>query len=95
MSTLTAQQVIKRPLITEKSAWEGESRNRYSFLVDMRARKPHIREAIEQIYKVRVEKVSTQVRKGRTYRTRHGIANTGDWKKATVQLHKDDRIDLF
>jgi large subunit ribosomal protein L23 len=95
MSTLTAQQVIKRPVITEKSAWEGESRNRYSFLVDMTARKPAIRQAIEEIYKVRVEKVSTQVRKGRTYRTRHGIANTGDWKKATVQLHKDDRIDLF
>lgn len=88
-------QVIKRPLITEKSTWEGQDRNRYSFEVDMRARKPEIRRAIEELYKVRVAKVSTQVRKGRTYRTRHGVSNTGDWKRATVQIHPDDRIDLF
>lgn len=92
---LAAEQVIKRPLITEKSTWEGESRNRYSFQVDMTARKPAIRSAVEALYKVRVVKVSTQVRKGRTYRTRFGIANSGDWKKATVQLHPDDKIDLF
>jgi large subunit ribosomal protein L23 len=92
---LAPEQIIKRPLITEKSTWEGESRNRYSFQVDITTRKPAIRRAIEAIYKVRVVKVSTQVRKGRTYRTRFGIANSGDWKKATVQLHPDDRIDLF
>ncbi len=92
---LSAEQVIKRPLITEKSTWEGESRNRYSFQVVMGASKPQIRQAVETLYKVRVVKVSTQVRKGRTYRTRYGITNSGDWKKATVQLHPDDRIDLF
>jgi large subunit ribosomal protein L23 len=92
---LDATQIITRPLITEKATWESQSRNRYSFKVHMKARKPQIRSAIEELYKVRVEKVSTQVRKGRTYRTRHGVTNTGDWKKAVVQLHEDDRIDLF
>lgn len=92
---LESTHVIKRPLITEKSTWEGQSRNRYAFEVDMRARKPEIRRAIEELYKVRVAKVSTQVRKGRTYRTKHGTANTGDWKRATVHVHPEDRIDLF
>ncbi len=92
---LDATQIIKRPLITEKATWESQSRNRYSFQVHMKARKPQIRTAIEDLYKVRVAKVSTQIRKGRTYRTRYGITNTGDWKKAVVQLHEEDRIDLF
>ena len=92
---LDATQVIKRPLITEKATWEGAARNRYSFLVHMKAKKPQIQAAIETLYKVRVEKVRTQIRKGRTHRTRYGVTNTGDWKKAIVQLHEDDRIDLI
>ena len=90
-----ATQLLKQPLITEKSTWESESRNRYSFKVAMDARKPAIKAAIEQLYDVRVEKVSTQVRKGHAKRSRHGMTRTPDWKKATVQLHEDDRIELF
>lgn len=88
-------QLIKRPLVTEKCTWEGTARNRYSFVVHDQARKPQIKRAIEQLYEVRVEKVSTQIRKGKYRRTRFGPAKTSNWKKATVQLHKDDRIDLF
>jgi large subunit ribosomal protein L23 len=87
--------VIKKPLITEKSAWEIESRNRYSFEVDMRARKPQIKDAVEKIYGVKVQKVSTQVRKGKYFRTKFGPAKTSSWKRATVQLAGDDRIELF
>lgn len=87
--------IIKRPLITEKSAWEGETRNRYSFLVDRRATKPQIRAAVTKLYDVRVEKVSTQVRKGKYFRTRFGPAKSNDWKRATVQLHPEDRIELY
>jgi large subunit ribosomal protein L23 len=92
---LHATQIIKRPLITEKSTWEGAARGRYSFLVDMRANKHQISQAVAEVFNVRVVKVRTLVRKGRTYRTRHGVANTGDWKKALVQVHPDDKIDLF
>ena len=92
---LEPTQIIKRPLITEKATWESQSRNRYSFQVHMKARKPQICAAVEQLYKVRVEKVCTQIRKGRIHRTRHGVAKTGDWKKAVVHLHEEDRIDLF
>ncbi len=90
-----ATYTIKRPLLTEKSTWEGQARNRYSFLVDMRANKHQIKTAIAELYNVRVAQVRTLVRKGRTYRTKHGVANTGDWKKAVVELHPDDRIDLL
>ena len=92
---LDATYIVRKPLITEKSTWEGGSRNRYSFEVDMRARKSEIKTAVEEIYGVRVLKVATQVRKGKVRRTRFGQTNTGDWKKAVVQLHADDTIDLF
>ncbi len=87
--------VIKKPLITEKSAWETEARGRYSFEVDMRARKPQIKAAIESIYGVKVARVSTQIRKGQYFRTKFGPAKTANWKRATVQLTGDDRIELF
>ena len=98
--------IIKRPLITEKSTWEasgtvargkraGEPLNRYSFEVDMRARKGDIAKAIEAIYSVRVTRVATQIRKGQYFRTRFGPGKTSSWKKAVVQLHPEDRIDLF
>ena len=90
-----ATQLIKRPLITEKCTWENEARRRYSFLVDRRATKPQIRRAVQQIYRVRVLKVATQLRKGKFVRTRFGQSRTRDWKKATVKLHPDDVIDLF
>jgi len=90
-----ATYVIKKPLITEKSTWESDARNRYSFEVDMRATKPEIRAAIELLYNVRVARVSTQVRKGEHFRTKYGYHRRSSWKKATVQLHNEDRIDLF
>ncbi|MFI4861965.1 MAG: 50S ribosomal protein L23 [Phycisphaerales bacterium JB063] len=98
--------IIKRPLVTEKSTWEasrevpkgkraGQPVNRYAFVVDKSARKPEIRAAIQELYGVRVEKVATQIRKGKYFRTKFGPAKTSSWKKAVVQLHPDDRIDLF
>lgn len=90
-----ATQVIKKPLVTEKCTWEADLRNRYSFRVDRRATKTQIRRAVTEIYKVRVVKVATQIRKGKYFRTKFGQAKTGNWKRATVQLHSDDRIELF
>jgi large subunit ribosomal protein L23 len=87
--------VVKRPLITEKSAWESDSRNRFSFEVAADARKPEIKQAIEQLYGVRVKSVATQLRKGKHFRTRFGYAKKADWKRATVLLHDEDTIELF
>ncbi|MEO1235585.1 MAG: 50S ribosomal protein L23 [Planctomycetota bacterium] len=95
MPYIEATHILKKPLITEKSTWESGERNRYSFEVDKRASKPQIKAAVESLYGVRVESVATQVRKGKYFRTRFGPAKSSDWKKATVQLHEEDRIELF
>ena len=91
----TATDIVKHPLITEKSSWEGTARNRYSFVVDPRATKDQIKRAIAELYNVRVQKISTQIRKGKSFRTRYGLSNTGDFKKAVVQLHPDDKIEVI
>ena len=104
--TLHATYIIKRPLITEKGTWEathprrkgkaaGEPLNRYTFMVDMRATKPMIKAAVESLYEVRVTNVRTQVRKGIYFRNRYGVGKSTPWKKATVELHPDDRIEMF
>ena len=87
--------IVKKPLITEKTTWESGARNRYSFEVAVSARKPEIKQAVESLYKVRVVRVSTQTRKGKRSRNRFGIVQAGPRKRATVELHPDDRIDLF
>ena len=61
----------------------------------MSARKPEIKEAIEKLYNVKVDKVATQIRKGKYFRTRFGPAKTSSWKKATVQLKAGETIELF
>ena len=88
-------QIIKKPLITEKCTWESGARNRYSFVVDRKARKPQIKAAVEELYKVHVQKISTQIRKGKFRRTKFGPARTRDWKKATVHLAGEEKIELF
>ncbi len=92
---MEATQIILKPLVTEKSAWQGERHNRYAFHVHPDASKDQIRQAVQDIYKVRVVKVATQTRPGKTRRTRWGYADTGTWKRALVELHTDDRIELF
>ena len=92
---LHCTQVIKKPLITEKCTFQGDQQNRFSFEVHFKATKPQIKRAIEELYKVRVRKVATQIRKGKYLRTRFGTGKTSKWKRATVEVHPEDRIDLF
>jgi large subunit ribosomal protein L23 len=92
---LDPTQIVIKPLVTEKSTWEADARNRYAFEVHPKANKPQIRAAVQALYKVRVTDVATQNRHGRYRRTRWGTFRTRNWKRAVVQLHPDDRIDLF
>lgn len=87
--------IIKKPLITEKSMQSGQEANCYAFEVDMRATKADIKAAVVDLYKVRVAKVRTQVRKGEYVRSRFGESRLTSWKRAIVQLHPDDKIDLM
>ncbi|HQD76701.1 MAG: 50S ribosomal protein L23 [Peptococcaceae bacterium MAG4] len=86
--------VLKKPLITEKSTSLLED-NKYTFEVDPRANKTEIKQAVQTIFKVKVEKVNTIRIKGKTKRVRNIPGKTPDRKKAIVTLRKGDKIEIF
>lgn len=86
--------VIKRPLVTEKSTRQLEE-NKYAFMVDIRATKTEIKEAVEKIFKVKVREVNTLRVPGKTKRMGRFEGKTPEWKKAVVTLEKDNKIPLF
>ncbi|MDR3286525.1 MAG: 50S ribosomal protein L23 [Prevotellaceae bacterium] len=92
-------EIIIKPLSTEKMTIQGEKFNRYGFVVDHRANKIQIREAVEAIYKVSVVKVNTTNYNGKTKSrsTKAGLVSgrTNRYKKAFVTLKGDDKIDFF
>ena len=89
------EQVLRRPLVTEKATQTIESQNAYSFEVDPKADKPAIKAAVEAIYNVRVLRVTTQNRKGEMRRNRYGHFRQGVMKRAIVTVHPEESIELF
>ena len=87
--------VIIKPLVTEKSTHQQNTRNAYAFQVHPLANKQQIKNAVEKIYEVKVADVRTMMRKGKPRRTRTGMSKTSDWKRAVVVLAEDSRIELF
>lgn len=92
---LTNEEIIKAPLISEKSTWSAKARNAYTFEVDKRADKTQIKQAIEKLFNVKVLDVRTIRVAGKPRRTRAGETTTAEWKKAVIKLHADSKIDLF
>jgi large subunit ribosomal protein L23 len=88
-------EVIKSPLISEKTTFLANAKNAYTFEVDKTATKEQIKSAIEKLYHVTVVGVRTVNVPGKPRRTRSGYKSTGEWKKAVVKLHPDQKIDLF
>lgn len=93
--TLEPHQVVIKPLVTEKGVHKSTRNNAYSFEVNRLATKLDIRTAIEKLFDVKVVKVATQNRKGKTRRTKFRLGRTADWKKAIVTLDDEHRIDFF
>jgi large subunit ribosomal protein L23 len=87
--------VIKKPIITEKGTLVNELGNQVVFRVDPRANKVEIRQAVEQLFKVKVEKVRTSRVLGKTRRVGKTMGRRSDWKKAYVTLAEGSRIDFF
>ncbi|HOX23773.1 MAG TPA: 50S ribosomal protein L23 [Elusimicrobiales bacterium] len=85
--------VLLRPILTEKSLLHKDKQNRYSFVVDKAAAKGDIRQAIEKLYKVKVEKVCTAVLPGKEHRMGRFSGHRPDWKKAMVTLKAGFKID--
>ena len=95
MATLDVYQIIKRPLITEQGMHLVEAENIYPFAVSPKANKVQIREAVERIFGVEVERVNTAHRKGKPRRRGRRVGRTQNWKKAYVKLRDGHSIELF
>lgn len=91
--------ILIRPVITEKANFDSEEKNRFAFVVDKRANKIEIKEAIEELYGVHIEKIRTMVIPGKSKSrfTRNGMVsgNSGSYKKAVVQVRSGETIDLY
>ncbi len=92
---LTPQQVIIRPLVTEKGFHKAERYNTYAFEVNRQASKEQIRRAVEELFEVKVLGVNTQNRKGKPRRHRFSQGHTKSWKKAVVKVDPEHRINFF
>lgn len=92
---LEPHQVLLRPLVTEKTTHAAERYNVYCFEVAPSATKTQIRAAVEEMFEVRVLGVRTQTRLGKSRRYKMRFGRTKDWKKAIVELHEEDRINLY
>jgi len=86
--------ILRKPVVTEKSTSLLQD-NKYTFVVDPRANKVEIKQAVESIFKVKVEKVNTMRVKGKFKRVRNILGKTPDSKKAIVTLKQGDKIEIF
>jgi large subunit ribosomal protein L23 len=91
----TAQDIIIRPLITEKSTDLREKANQIVFEVAKNAGKLEIKKAVETLFKVKVIDVHTISVKGKKRRVGKHIGVKSDWKKAVVKLKEGDTISIF
>ncbi|MBQ7914238.1 MAG: 50S ribosomal protein L23 [Clostridia bacterium] len=92
---MSSYDIIIRPVLTEKS-YAGIPAKTYTFQVAKSANKVEIKNAIEEIFNVKVENVTTAIVKGKLKRQGRTEGHTPDWKKATVRLTSDSKaIEFF
>ncbi len=89
-------EVIKRPVVTEKSNVLQDLYGQYTFEVDRRANKLQVKEAVERIFEVQVEKVRiVNVKPKRGRYGRRTVVRESAWKKAIVTLAPGQRLEIF
>ena len=94
----TAYDILKRPLVTEKTAYQSSKLNQYSFEVPLDATRTQVKEAVEEAFDVTVLKVNTLVvpaKKSRRGRSRRLTIRKSTYKKAIVTIGPEDRIPIF
>ena len=91
---MEARDILIKPIVTEKSTALMEER-KYTFCVPLSATKIQIRQAVEQIFKVKVQAVNTMRYEGKMKRLGRTQGRRSDWKKAVVTLKPGERIELF
>ena len=87
--------VVRRPIISEKSTALAEVGNRYVFEVATQANKQEIRDAVQRLFNVKVLKVHTMVMHGKVKRVGRFEVKRSNWKKALVTLAQGQKIDFF
>jgi large subunit ribosomal protein L23 len=91
---VNARSVIIKPIVSEKS-YALLAANKYTFRIHPDAHKTQVRQAVEEIWGVRVQEVRTMSVKSKPKRRGTTFGRTREWKKAVVELHPDDTIELF
>ena len=92
---MISHDIIRRPLITEKTSIQKEVANQVTFEVDRRANRIEIKKAVENIFSVNVTGIRTMQVKGKTKQRGRILGKRRSWKKAVVTLAPGDRIDFF
>lgn len=91
-------EVLRQPIITEKSNYQNSKLNQVVFEVALNANKRMIKDAVEKIFDVKVIRVNTMVmpaKRGRSAQSRRMQVRKGAYKKAIVQLAPGESIDIF
>ncbi len=91
----TIYDIIKKPLFTEKGSSLKESENKLLVEVNMDANKHEIKQAIEELFKVKVDKVATIKAHGKWKRYGKSIGKRSDRKKALITLKKGEKLDFI
>ncbi|MDT9681737.1 50S ribosomal protein L23 [Streptomyces sp. TRM76323] len=86
--------ILVKPVVSEKS-YALLDENKYTFVVDPRANKTQIKQAVEAVFSVKVTAVNTINRQGKRKRTRTGYGKRANTKRAIVTLAEGNRIDIF
>lgn len=92
---LADQDLVKRPLITEKAERGRETSRQYAFEVHRDATKIQVKSAVEKLFSVHVTAVRTAVSRGKNKRVGRNIGRRPNWKKAIVTLKEGETIALF
>lgn len=88
-------EVIKRPILTEKTTLQKEESNKITFEVDQRANKIEIKQTVEKIFKVKVVDVHTMTVRGKVKRLGRFSGKRSDWKKALVTLKPGEQVPFL
>lgn len=91
----TIYEVIRRPIISEKSTALAEIGGRYAFEVSVKANKQEIRDAVQRLFNVKVRAVRTMIMHGKVKRVGRFETKRSNWKKALVTLAEGQKIDFF
>lgn len=92
---LSLENILVKPLLSEKMSKSTEDQNYYGFQVALKANKHQVKMAIERLFDVKVLKVKTAVMSGKTKRSRQGTKKLSNLKKAYVKVKDGQKIEFF